>query len=98
MRSTLPLAVKRDDAFEANRDHWTNALRILEAQRAQIAGGGGERAAAEMGVPFLGRIPIDPRIVVSGDSGRPFVVEAEGSEAGRAFKEIVDKIVAGAVS
>lgn len=60
--------------------------------------GGGERAAAEMDVPFLGRIPIDPRIVVSGDAGRPFVIEAEGSDAGRAFSKIVDKIVAGAVS
>jgi septum formation inhibitor-activating ATPase MinD len=51
-----------------------------------------------MGVPFLGRIPIDPRIVVSGDAGRPFVAEAGGSEAARAFSDIVDRILAGAIS
>jgi len=31
--------------------------------------GGGERLAEEMSVPFLGRIPIDPRIVGCGDAG-----------------------------
>jgi ATP-binding protein involved in chromosome partitioning len=60
--------------------------------------GGGERAALEMGVPFLGHVPIDPRIVVSGDAGRPFVEDAAGSEAGRAFAAIVDKILTGAIS
>jgi ATP-binding protein involved in chromosome partitioning len=60
--------------------------------------GGGERAAREMGVPFLGRIPMDPRIVASGDAGRPFVTDAASSDAGRAFAEIVDKIVAGGIS
>jgi len=60
--------------------------------------GGGEQAAREMGVPFLGRIPLDPRIVASGDAGRPFVAGADGSAATRAFAEIVDKIVARGVS
>jgi ATP-binding protein involved in chromosome partitioning len=60
--------------------------------------GGGERAALEMGVPFLGRIPIDPRIVVSGDEGRPFVAGTGDSDAARAFEAIVDKILASAVS
>jgi len=36
--------------------------------------GGGERAAAKLGVPFLGRIPIDPAIRDGGDSGLPIVV------------------------
>jgi ATP-binding protein involved in chromosome partitioning len=60
--------------------------------------GGGETAAAEMGVPFLGRIPIDPRIVVGGDAGRPFAGGDEDSGAARAFAEIVDKILASGVS
>jgi ATP-binding protein involved in chromosome partitioning len=60
--------------------------------------GGGERAAAEMGVPFLGRVPFDPRIVASGDAGRPFVEDEAGSETNRAFAAIVDKILAGGVS
>jgi Mrp family chromosome partitioning ATPase/predicted Fe-Mo cluster-binding NifX family protein len=47
--------------------------------------GGGERLAMEMGVPFLGRIPLDPRIVAGGDSGRPFVESMADSPAARAF-------------
>ncbi|MCK9362432.1 MAG: P-loop NTPase [Syntrophales bacterium] len=35
--------------------------------------GGGEAMAKKMGVPFLGRIPIDPQIVGGGDEGKPFV-------------------------
>jgi Mrp family chromosome partitioning ATPase len=53
--------------------------------------GGGERAANELNVDFLGRIPIDGHIVVNGDVGKPFITE-EG-EAKEAFMEIVEKIV-----
>jgi ATP-binding protein involved in chromosome partitioning len=60
--------------------------------------GGGERAAADLGVPFLGRIPIDPQIVVSGDEGKPFADIQKDSEASRAFREIVDKILSSATS
>ena len=60
--------------------------------------GGGERAAAELGVPFLGRIPIDPRIVEAADSGRPFAEAAGDSPAALALSSLVDKIVAGGVS
>ncbi len=55
--------------------------------------GGGEKAARELNVPFLGRIPIDPQIVISGDEGKPFAVGQPYSEASRAFREIVDKIL-----
>lgn len=55
--------------------------------------GGGERAAAELGVPFLGRIPFDPRIVVLGDEGKPFVLHNSESKATESFGKIVDKIV-----
>jgi len=55
--------------------------------------GGGERAAKELGVPFLGRIPIDPRIVESGDSGEPFILNQPDSEATKAFNNIVEKII-----
>ncbi len=46
MPKVLDREVRRDVAFEANRDHWLNELRIIEAQRATIAEGGGEKAAA----------------------------------------------------
>ena len=56
--------------------------------------GGGEKAAKELGVPFLGRIPIDPTIVLSGDAGKPFLLEDPNSEAAKAFNQIVEKIEA----
>src|SRR6185295_19661761 len=34
---------------------------------------GGERAASEMGVPFLGSVPLDPEISAGGDAGLPIV-------------------------
>lgn len=51
--------------------------------------GGGEAAAKELGLPFLGRIPLDPRIVVGGDAGTPFVVEHPDSPATQAFRDVV---------
>ena len=56
--------------------------------------GGGENAAMELGLPFLGRIPLDPRIVIGGDAGTPFVLEHPDSEAARAFEAIVARIKA----
>ncbi|RLF50688.1 MAG: ATP-binding protein [Thermoplasmata archaeon] len=53
--------------------------------------GGGEHAAKEMGVDFLGRIPVDEKIVIGGDAGIPFIRE-EG-KAKEAFMKIVDKII-----
>jgi len=55
--------------------------------------GGGELAAADLGVPFLGRIPIEPQIVISGDEGKPFADNRKDSEASRAFAEIIEKIL-----
>lgn len=54
--------------------------------------GGGERAAEELDVPFLGRIPIDPRIVVAEDSGKPFVLQHRDTPAGKSFELIARKI------
>jgi acetyl-CoA carboxylase carboxyltransferase component len=45
MPKTLPTTARRDVPYESNRDHWLNELRILDAQRARIAEGGGEAAA-----------------------------------------------------
>ncbi|MDI6859035.1 MAG: Mrp/NBP35 family ATP-binding protein [Methanocellales archaeon] len=53
--------------------------------------GGGEISAMELGVPFLGRIPIDPKICESGDSGVPFMLE-HSSNAANSFEWIVDII------
>jgi len=53
--------------------------------------GGGERAAEELGVPFLGRVPLDPKMVEAADSGTPFVLQKE-SKVSKAFEEIVENV------
>lgn len=55
--------------------------------------GGGEKTALELGVPFLGKIPLDPQIVISGDEGKPFIATQPDSEASKAFMEIVENII-----
>jgi ATP-binding protein involved in chromosome partitioning len=61
--------------------------------------GGGQRAAYELGVPFLGSIPIDPHVVWGGDSGLPVTVTEPDSTVSQAFSKIVatieEAIVAG---
>ncbi|MBI4721570.1 MAG: Mrp/NBP35 family ATP-binding protein [Candidatus Stahlbacteria bacterium] len=54
--------------------------------------GGGEKAARELGIPFLGRIPIDPNIVEAGDSGVAFIEKFSDSPSAQEFNKIVDKI------
>ncbi len=55
--------------------------------------GGGEKLAAEMHVPFLGRLPIDPAMVTAGDSGQPFIHRHSETPAAKAFSAIVAHIV-----
>ncbi len=54
--------------------------------------GGGEKAAKDLGVPFLGSIPLDPELVVLGDSGSPFMSLKKESGVISSFREIVQKI------
>jgi ATP-binding protein involved in chromosome partitioning len=53
--------------------------------------GGGEKAAIDLGVPFLGRVPIDPEVVQKSDSGTPYVVSYPDAEVTKAYKEIAEK-------
>jgi ATP-binding protein involved in chromosome partitioning len=53
--------------------------------------GGGEKAAHDLGVPFLGRIPLDPEMVSDCDKGIPFVMASPDSEAAKAFRQIADR-------
>ncbi len=56
--------------------------------------GGGKALAQEMGVPFLGQIPLDPEIVMMGDAGIPFLREGPRSPAATAFSEVVQAVLA----
>jgi ATP-binding protein involved in chromosome partitioning len=67
-------------------------------QRYEIFGyGGAERAAAELKVPFLGRLPLDQRVREGGDVGAPIVAVEPESEISEAFREIARQL-AGQVS
>ena len=55
--------------------------------------GGGEAAARELNVQFLGRVPIEPGVVDAGDSGMPVVLKYPESASAKAFESIVDKVV-----
>jgi ATP-binding protein involved in chromosome partitioning len=60
--------------------------------------GGGKKMAEDMGVPFLGNIPIESQIVASGDSGSPFHNKTEHNTtvARKKFTSIVETIIKGA--
>jgi ATP-binding protein involved in chromosome partitioning len=55
--------------------------------------GGGSRTADQLGVPFLGEIPIDPSIVLGGDAGTPIVVERPESLAAEAFMSVAQAVM-----
>ncbi len=56
--------------------------------------GGGERLAEELGIKFLGRIPVDPRVVAAGDAGKPVIAAYPESKTAEAFEELVRNVVA----
>lgn len=55
--------------------------------------GGGERASQSLNVPFLGRIPIDPQIVISCDAGQAYIYDYAKSPSAQALQEIVAQII-----
>ena len=56
--------------------------------------GGGKKLAEDAGVPFLGSIPIDPKVGAESDKGSPFVIGDAGSPAAKAFSVIVKNVEA----
>ena len=55
--------------------------------------GGGQQMAEEMKVPFLGKIPVDPAMVESGDNGTPYVVAHSDTETAKAIREIARNMI-----
>ncbi len=64
-------------------------------QRYEIFGhGGAERAAQDLRVPFLGRLPLDPRAREGGDVGEPVVIAYPDSPISQAFGDIARQLAA----
>lgn len=55
--------------------------------------GGGFKMAQEMEVPFLGRIPLDPKIVEACDNGEPFINFYNNSYTSKLFKEALKPVI-----
>jgi len=55
--------------------------------------GGGERAARELGVHFLGKVPIDLRAREGADEGRPILLEDEGAEISLSLLQVAEAVV-----
>jgi Mrp family chromosome partitioning ATPase len=55
--------------------------------------GGGEAMARKAGVPFLGRIPLDPALMKACEEGEPFVRRLAETAAGKAFMQVVDSVI-----
>ena len=48
----------------------------------------------DMGVPFLGRIPLDPDVVTQSDAGEPFAMFNSDTPTAEAYHEIANKVEA----
>jgi ATP-binding protein involved in chromosome partitioning len=56
--------------------------------------GGARRMAEKMGVPFLGEVPLDPKIRMGGDTGLPVTVTEPDSPLGQAFVALSQQVAA----
>ena len=71
----------------------TRVLGIVENMAGEVFGsGGGEALAGEMGLDFLGRVPLDPAVRQAGDAGRPTVLETPDSPAGQALAKVAEAV------
>lgn len=70
-------------------------LGIVENMAGEVFGmGGGEEAAQQLGVPFLGRVFLDPAIRTGGDAGQPIVAVDPASPQSEAFRQLAQAVAA----
>ncbi len=68
---------------------------VVENMSGEVFGsGGGDALANELGIPLLGRIPLDPRLREAGDRGEPLVLADPGSATAELIVELAEAIVA----
>jgi ATP-binding protein involved in chromosome partitioning len=64
-------------------------------ERTDIFGHGGAQAAAdEIGIDFLGEVPLESKVRAGGDSGQPIVAEDPEAPAARALTAIAERVAA----
>jgi ATP-binding protein involved in chromosome partitioning len=68
---------------------------VVENMTGDVFGsGGGERLAEELGVPLLGRVPLDARLRECGDAGEPLLVGEHDSPAAEELARIAESVLA----
>jgi ATP-binding protein involved in chromosome partitioning len=68
---------------------------VVENMTGDVFGsGGGERLATELGIPLLGRVPLDPLLRECGDVGEPLVAAAPDSESAGELRRIAEAVLA----
>ena len=68
---------------------------VVENMSGEVFGsGGGDELAEQLGVPLLGRVPLDLRLREAGDAGEPLVAVDPAADAALAIAEIAEAIVA----
>uniref|UniRef100_A0A453P0V1 Cytosolic Fe-S cluster assembly factor NBP35 n=1 Tax=Aegilops tauschii subsp. strangulata TaxID=200361 RepID=A0A453P0V1_AEGTS len=55
--------------------------------------GGAEKMCHEMGVPFLGKVPMDPQLCKAAEEGRSCFADQRCSASAPALKSIIDKLI-----
>ena len=59
---------------------------------AVFSSGGGREVASDLGLPFLGELPLDPQVVAAGDEGTPTVARDPDSPTSAAYREIARRV------
>jgi ATP-binding protein involved in chromosome partitioning len=68
---------------------------VIENMSGEFFGtGAGEKLANDYDTPYLGTIPLDPKVRIGGDAGEPIVVAAPDSDAAKAIKTIAKDVAA----
>jgi ATP-binding protein involved in chromosome partitioning len=93
---TTPQKLAQDVASRAAsmaRKTNVRVLGVVENMSGDVFGtGGGDELAAELNVPMLGRVPLDPLLREQGDVGVPIVAAHPDSETAQAIVEIAEAI------
>jgi ATP-binding protein involved in chromosome partitioning len=93
---TTPQPLAREVAVRAAAMAQKTGMRLLgvvENMTSEVFGaGGGERLAAELGVPLLGCVPLDTALREAGDAGEPIVTRDPSSAPARAVREIAQAV------
>jgi ATP-binding protein involved in chromosome partitioning len=94
---TTPQPLAQEVAVRAGQMARKTNMRLIgavENMSGEVFGtGGGDALAGELGVPLLGRVPLDARLREWSDRGEPLLFAEPASDAARAIADIAEAIV-----